>query len=105
MVLQEEGLKVVRSHHERWDGTGYPDGLRGEEIPLGARVFSVADTLEAITSNRPYRRLRSWNAAASEIRRVAGSQFDPDVVAAFHDAEGDLLEIRRAFRPQAAALV
>src|SRR5437764_6322004 len=54
--LQGAGLRIVRSHHERWDGRGYPDGLSGEEIPLGARIFAVADALDAMTSNRPYRR-------------------------------------------------
>ena len=55
-ILHGSGIEVVRSHHERWDGSGYPDGLAREAIPLGARVFAVADTLDAITSDRPYRR-------------------------------------------------
>jgi ribonuclease P protein subunit RPR2 len=78
-----EGKLVVRHHHERWDGTGYPDGLAGDEIPLAARVFSVADTLDALTTDRPYRPASDWKVARDEIRRVTGSQFDPDVVAAF----------------------
>ena len=65
-----EGKLVVRHHHERWDGTGYPDGLAGEEIPLAARVFSVADTLDALTTDRPYRPASDWNDAREEIRRV-----------------------------------
>jgi ribonuclease P protein subunit RPR2 len=78
-----EGKLVVRHHHERWDGTGYPDGLAGDEIPLAARVFSVADTLDALTTDRPYRPASGWTHARDEIRRVSGSQFDPEVVAAF----------------------
>ena len=79
-----EGKLVVRHHHERWDGTGYPDGLAGEEIPLAARVFSVADTLDALTTDRPYRPASTWSHAREEIRRVSGTQFDPAVVEAFN---------------------
>jgi ribonuclease P protein subunit RPR2 len=93
--LQGEGLKIVRSHHERWDGRGYPDQLAGEEIPLGARIFAVADALDAMTSHRPYRRAMSWHAARTEILDQRRRQFDPDVVDAFVSAEGDLKEIRR----------
>ena len=77
-----EGKLVVRHHHERWDGTGYPDGLSGEDIPLAARVFAVADALDALTSDRPYRRGTRFSRAREEIRAHAGSQFDPEVVAA-----------------------
>jgi hypothetical protein len=75
--------KIVLAHHERWDGFGYPRGLRGEEIPLGARIFAVCDTYDAIISDRPYRRGQSPDAALAEILRCAGSQFDPQVVEAF----------------------
>jgi ribonuclease P protein subunit RPR2 len=95
--LRGPGVDVVRSHHERWDGTGYPDGLAGEEIPLGARIFAVADALDAITSDRPYRRAQSWRTAHREIVASAGTQFDPDVVDAFLEREHALHEIRRAF--------
>ncbi|MFN2629859.1 MAG: HD domain-containing phosphohydrolase [Gaiellaceae bacterium] len=95
--LQGEGLQIVRSHHERWDGAGYPDGLDAGEIPRGARIFAVADSLDAMTSHRPYRRALSWQRARDEILREAGRQFDPDVVAAFERHEGDLHEIRREF--------
>jgi len=93
--LQGEGLKVVRSHHERWDGRGYPDGLRADEIPLGARVFAVADALDAMTSHRPYRRALSWRTARTEILAQRKRQFDPDVVDAFVRAEDALRTIRR----------
>jgi ribonuclease P protein subunit RPR2 len=82
-LLQGSGLEVVRHHHERWDGAGYPDGLMGEQIPLGARIFAVADTLDAMTSDRPYRRAGNWNEAVDEIAAQSGRQFDPRVVQAF----------------------
>jgi ribonuclease P protein subunit RPR2 len=93
-LLKGQGLKVVRSHHERWDGTGYPDGLAGRDIPLGARIFAVADTLDAMTSDRPYRRGMRWDAAVAEIERGAGRQFDPQVVHAFVRREHELRQIR-----------
>jgi response regulator RpfG family c-di-GMP phosphodiesterase len=92
-LLRGPGAQVVRSHHERWDGTGYPDGLMGDEIPLPARIFSVADTLDAITSDRPYRPARGWPAAVDEIVTEAGRQFDPAVVDAFRDREEALRRI------------
>ena len=82
-MLEGEGLQVVRSHHERWDGQGYPDGLRGEEIPPVARIFAVADTLDAMTTDRPYRKRCKWEQAVDEVLRESGRQFDPNVVRAF----------------------
>jgi HD-GYP domain-containing protein (c-di-GMP phosphodiesterase class II) len=73
---------LVRHEHERWDGAGYPDGLRGEQIPLGSRIILVCDALHAMTSDRPYRRAMSLERAKEELRRHAGSQFDPAVVEA-----------------------
>jgi diguanylate cyclase (GGDEF)-like protein len=96
-ILHGSGIKVVRSHHERWDGGGYPDRLAGRDIPLGARVFAVADTLDAITSNRPYRPTGTWNDAVAEIERNAGTQFDPAIVEAFADCESSLREIHAVF--------
>jgi ribonuclease P protein subunit RPR2 len=78
-----DAREVVRSHHERWDGDGYPDGKGREEIPLPARVFAVADTLDALTTDRPYRPASPLRDARGIIDTLAGTQFDPDVVAAF----------------------
>jgi HD-GYP domain-containing protein (c-di-GMP phosphodiesterase class II) len=75
--------KLVRSSHERWDGAGYPDGLRGEEIPVGARIISVCDAYDAMVTDRPYRRGTDSESALAELRRCAGSQFDSAVVDAF----------------------
>jgi ribonuclease P protein subunit RPR2 len=93
--LQGEGLRIVRSHHERWDGRGYPDGLTKTDIALGARIFAVADALDAMTSHRPYRRALSWETAKVEIVAQSRRQFDPDIVEAFQDVEPELREIRR----------
>jgi ribonuclease P protein subunit RPR2 len=81
--LLGEAVDVVRFHHERYDGGGYPLGLRGNEIPLAARIFSVADAFDAITSDRPYRPARTSDMAIEEMLRCSGTQFDPDVVEAF----------------------
>ena len=87
--------ELVRAHHERFDGRGYPDGLRGEEIPLAARIFAVADTFDAITSDRPYQSARSEAEACDEIARHSGTQFDPRVVQV-------LLSLKQVRRSRAA---
>jgi len=87
-----EAAEIVRHHHERWDGSGYPDGLAGEAIPLADRVFAVADTLDAITTDRPYRPGSPLAEAREEIRGMAGSQFDPAVVTALDEIADDVLE-------------
>jgi ribonuclease P protein subunit RPR2 len=85
----EQAKLVVRHHHERWDGTGYPDGLKGEQIPLAARVFAVADTLDALTTDRPYRDAVDWQRARVEICNGSGTQFDPAVIAAYETIGDD----------------
>ena len=92
-LLQGQGLQVVRHHHERWDGAGYPDAVGEAEIPLGARVFAVADALDAMTSDRPYRRAGTWAHAAAEIISESGRQFDPQVVDVFRDRNQRLRRI------------
>jgi HD-GYP domain-containing protein (c-di-GMP phosphodiesterase class II) len=86
----------VRTHHERFDGSGYPDGLAGEEIPLAARIFALADTLDAITTDRPYRPAASMAEARTTIAAGAGTQFDPAVVAAFEELPDEQLDRIRA---------
>jgi HD-GYP domain-containing protein (c-di-GMP phosphodiesterase class II) len=81
-------LQIVRSTHERWDGGGYPDGLSGEAIPLGARVVAACDAYRAMVEDRPYRKALSRGDAIEELRRAAGTQFDPECV-------GALLEVLR----------
>ncbi len=87
--------QVVRSHHERWDGGGYPDNLAGDQIPLPARVFAVADTLDALTSDRPYRAAASFDSARAVIAAGAGTQFDPDVARTFAAIPNETLEALR----------
>ena len=95
-LLNQEGARVIRSHHERWDGNGYPDRLSEESIPLAARIFAVVDSLDAMTDKRPYRAPVSWDAAAEEVRRCRGSHFDPDVVDGFEACEPDLYRLHMA---------
>ncbi len=82
IVQQPEVLAAVRSHHERWDGSGYPDGKRGEEIPLPARIVAVADAFQAMIEPRPYRAPRTQASALAEIASQSGRQFDPACVRA-----------------------
>ena len=96
-LLRGHGVDVVRSHHERWDGRGYPEGRSGTDIPLSARIFSVADALDAITSDRPYRPAQAWSAAVDEIVHEAGTQFDPDVISIFLTREEALRRIYDEF--------
>ena len=90
--------QIVLSHQERWDGEGYPRRLAGEEIPLGARIFMIADTLDAMTSDRPYRKALSFEDARREIERCAGSQFDPRCAEAFLSMPAEMLVSLRALR-------
>ena len=85
-----EAAEIVLSHQEYFDGTGYPHGLRGERIPIGARIFAVADALDAMISDRPYRKALTLSHARDEIQRCAGTQFDPEVVAVFLAMPGTL---------------
>jgi ribonuclease P protein subunit RPR2 len=92
-LLHGEGLRVIRSHHEHWDGGGYPDGLRNGQIPLSARIFALVDALDAMTDQRPYREALDWDEAFGELVRCRGGQFDPDVVDAAQICEPALYHI------------
>ncbi len=95
LAFLADAAEIVLTHHEQFDGTGYPQGLMGIDIPLGARIFAVADTLDALTSDRPYRRATTFAAAREEIIRESGKQFDPAVVSAFLAiGEGTWAELR-----------
>jgi putative nucleotidyltransferase with HDIG domain len=91
-----DSLPIVLHHHERFDGDGYPAGLRGEEIPIGARIFSVADTFDAMTSDRHYRKALPLDVTVDELRRHSGTQFDPAVVEIVEDMAAELLANRRS---------
>ena len=82
-ILNDTTIEVIRHHHERFDGEGYPDRLAGEDIPLAARIFSVVDAFDAMTTDRPYRQALSFEEAVDRLQAGANSQFDPDVVRAF----------------------
>jgi HD-GYP domain-containing protein (c-di-GMP phosphodiesterase class II) len=88
--------EIVYCHQEFYDGNGYPNGLRGREIPVGARIFAVADTLDAITSDRPYRKSRGFDTAREEILRCSGTQFDPAVVEVFLKIPNELWQELRS---------
>jgi putative nucleotidyltransferase with HDIG domain len=90
-----EAAEIVYSHQEKYDGTGYPRGLKGEQIPLGSRIFAIADTLDAITSDRPYRAAQPVSAARKEIEEWSGRQFDPQVVQAFLGMPENMWDVLR----------
>ncbi len=91
-----ESAEIVYTHQEHHDGSGYPNGLRGNEIPIGARIFAVADALDAITSDRPYRKAQSFDAAREEILRCSGTQFDPGVIEVFLNIPNELWQELRS---------
>jgi len=93
MPAFDGAAEIILCHEERYDGRGYPAGLRGTDIPLGARLFAVIDTLDAMTNDRPYRRALHFDTAKAEIQRMSGSQFDPRAVEAFLKEESTLREM------------
>ncbi len=93
VAFLQQAAQIVLHHEERYDGTGYPDGLSGDNIPRGARIFAVIDTLDAITNDRPYRKAAGFSAAKEEIIKSSGLQFDPEAVEAFFAEEKTLKEM------------
>ena len=96
-VRDPQIVSWIRSHHERWDGAGYPNGLNGEAIPIGSRVIAVAETFDVLLNDRRWREPLTEEGALEEVRRCAGTQFDPKVVEAF-------LSVQSVIQPQAVAL-
>jgi putative nucleotidyltransferase with HDIG domain len=97
----QEAAEIVYTHQERYDGSGYPRGLKGDEIPLGARIFAIADTLDAITSDRPYRPAQNLQAARTEIQSWSGKQFDPEIIEVFLAISNEVwVELRREIDSQ-----
>ena len=95
-----ESSEIVYAHHERYDGTGYPRGLRGIKIPIGARIVAIANTLDVITSDQPYRSAQTFEAARKEIKLWAGRQFDPRIVDLFLEIPAIIWEdLRNAIPP------
>lgn len=92
VIELKEIARVVRAHHERYDGTGYPDKLKGREIPLGARIMAIADAYDSITSERPYRKASSHRYAVKEIINCSGTQFDPEAVQNFLEIAGSFTQ-------------
>jgi len=95
----EAAYPIVYHHHERFDGGGYPDGIAGDSIPLGARIVTVVDAYDAMTSDRPYRKAMSHEDAAAILRDGAGSQWDPQIVGAFLTALGEVSSVRPSATP------
>lgn len=92
------GMEIARSHHEKWDGSGYPDGLAGEKIPLSARLMAVADVYDALISRRPYKGAMNHETAMSFIEEGCGSHFDPQMVQAMHDIQDQLIAIAQQWK-------
>src|SRR6201999_1567918 len=93
-------VPIVRAHHEKWDGTGYPDGLRGESIPIGARILAAVDCLDALASDRQYRRALPLDEAMKVVIRESGKAFDPRVVAALQARYIELEHLARSQKPE-----
>src|SRR5690606_27555800 len=92
--LLQIAQRIALSHHEKWDGSGYPQGLAGTAIPIEARVVALADVFDALTSERPYKRAWSIDEAVAYIDEQSGAHFDPELVAAFHKVLPKIIEIR-----------
>nr|CRH05694.1 Putative Response regulator receiver modulated metal dependent phosphohydrolase [Candidatus Magnetococcus massalia] len=95
--LMQMSREIAINHHEKWDGTGYPNGLKGEEIPLSARIVAIADVFDALTSERPYKKAWSVEKAVAIIDEGAGTHFDPQLVPVFHEVLAEVLEIKEQY--------
>ena len=93
LKLSPNILSYIQYHHEHFDGTGYPNGLAGEQIPIGARIISISDSYDSMTSNRPYRKILSNGEAKSELLKCAGKQFDPNLISIFLEVLKEMEEV------------
>jgi HD-GYP domain-containing protein (c-di-GMP phosphodiesterase class II) len=93
LKLPSNILSFIQHHHEHYDGTGYPDGLAGEQIPVGARIIAISDAYDSMTSNRPYRKPLSNEEAKSELTKCSGKQFDPKLITIFLDVLKEMEEV------------
>jgi HD-GYP domain-containing protein (c-di-GMP phosphodiesterase class II) len=93
LKLSPNILSCIQHHHEHYDGTGYPDGLTGEQIPLGARIIAISDAYDSMTSNRPYRKPLSNDEAKDELNKCSGKQFDPQLISIFLDVLKEMEEV------------
>jgi HD-GYP domain-containing protein (c-di-GMP phosphodiesterase class II) len=100
LKLTSNILSYIQHHHEHYDGTGYPDGLAGEQIPLGARIIAISDAYDSMTSNRPYRKPFSSEEAKDELLKHSGKQFDPDLLSIFLDVLKEMEEVFLMRNPQ-----
>ena len=103
-VLQA-GAEIARGHHEKFDGSGYPDGLKGKDIPLFSRIVAVADVFDALTSERPYKKAWELEAAVDFLTAGSGTHFDPECVQAFLQAWEDVLEVRERYQEDADTII
>jgi putative two-component system response regulator len=101
--MLQQAAEIALTHHERWDGTGYPRGLGGTQIPLSGRLCSIVDVFDALTSVRPYKKAWTIEEALAELTTKSGTAFDPDVVAVFHDSRTAIVDIKQRFSDARAA--
>jgi putative two-component system response regulator len=101
--MLQMAAEIALNHHEKWDGSGYPNGLRRTEIPISARLCSIADVFDALTSVRPYKVAWTIDDAVAEINKLSGTQFDPDIVAIFHTSLQQIIEIKHRLRDETSA--
>ena len=95
---------IALTHHEKWDGSGYPEGLKGDDIPLVGRIVALADVFDALTSERPYKKAWSVDEALAEIDRISGAHFDPELTHVFKKVLPDVLEIKNQYAEPSMAV-
>jgi putative two-component system response regulator len=99
------GRQIALTHHEKWDGTGYPSGTEGDKIPIEGRITAIADVFDALTTRRPYKEAIDVNTALGMIEDGGGTQFDPDLVNAFFDVKEEILDVRQTYWEQKPSIL